>query len=62
MIGKKRNQEDEATADGEAKSNGQPRLYGFRAVYVFDGLSRDLRPSLCAPDGFRQCHFRKSPR
>ena len=36
MVGKKRNQEDEATADGEEKSNGQPRLYGFRAVYVFD--------------------------
>jgi antirestriction protein ArdC len=36
MIGKKRNQEDEATADGEEKSNGQPRLYGFRGVYVFD--------------------------
>ena len=35
---------------------------GFRAVYVFDRLSRDLRPSLCALDGFRLCHFRKSPR
>ncbi len=26
---------------------------GFRGVYVFDRLSRDLRLSLCAPDGFR---------
>ena len=60
MIGKKRNQEDEATADGEDKSNGQPRLYGFRAVYVFDRLSRDLRPSLCALDVCRLCHSKES--
>jgi hypothetical protein len=32
----------------DEKSNGEARLYGFRAVYVFDRLSRDLRPSLCA--------------
>ena len=25
-------------------------------------LSRDLRPSLCALDVIRECHFRKSPR
>jgi len=37
-------------------------LVGFRSAYVFDRLSRDLRPSLCAPDGCRGCHFRKSPR
>jgi hypothetical protein len=61
MIGKKR-KEEEAPADRDEKSNGEARLYGFRAVYVFDRLSRDLRPSLCAPDGCRQCHFRKSPR
>src|SRR5712692_7961628 len=35
MIGKKRNAED-ATADEDKKSNGESRLYGFRAVYVFD--------------------------
>jgi len=40
----------------------EPQLYGFRAVYVFDRLSRDLRPRLCALGGFRECHFRKSPR
>jgi len=61
MIGKKRNQEEEATTAGEEKSNGQPRLYGFRGVYVFERLSRDSRPSLCAPDGIRECHTRKSP-
>ena len=27
---------------------------GFRAVYVFDRLSRDLWPSLCALDGIRE--------
>jgi hypothetical protein len=35
---------------------------GFRAAYVFDRLSRDLWPSLCALDVIRQCHFRKFPR
>ncbi len=35
MIGKKRN-EEEATADADSKSDGEARLYGFRAVYVFD--------------------------
>jgi antirestriction protein ArdC len=34
----------------------------FKVVYVFDRLSRDLRPSLCVLDGIRECHFRKSPR
>jgi len=38
------------------------QLFEFRAVYVFDRLSRDLRSSLCAPDGSRQCHSRKFPR
>src|SRR5436853_4417572 len=35
MIGQKRS-EEEATADEDKKSNGESRLYGFRAVYVFD--------------------------
>jgi hypothetical protein len=35
MIGKKCS-EEEATADEDKKSNGESRLYGFRAVYVFD--------------------------
>jgi hypothetical protein len=43
-------------------SEGSRRVAGFRAVYVWDRLSRDLRPSLCAPDGIRQRHFRESPR
>ena len=35
IVDKKRNQED-ATADEDKKSNGESRLYGFRAVYLFD--------------------------
>jgi hypothetical protein len=58
MVGKKSREED-ATADADTKTNGESRLYGFRAVYVFDRLSRDLRPSLCALDVIRECHFRK---
>jgi antirestriction factor ArdC-like protein len=61
MIGKKR-KEEETPAEEDKKSNGEARLYGFRAVYVFDRLSRDLWPSLCALDVIRQYHFRKSPR
>jgi N-terminal domain of anti-restriction factor ArdC len=57
MVGKNRKAKaDEATAGEreEENNNGtntdnntQAQLYGFRAVYVFDRLSRDLRPSLC---------------
>src|ERR1700678_1687765 len=43
---------DEPSED--ATTEGQRTLYGFRAVYVFDSLSRVLRPSLCTPDGPRQ--------
>jgi hypothetical protein len=35
----------------------QPTLYGFRSVYVFDRLSRDLRPNLCALDAIRVCQL-----
>ena len=61
MIGKKKNA-NEATSEEDNKSNGESRVYGFRAVYVFDRLSRDLRPSLCALDVCRECHFREPPR
>ncbi len=59
MIGRKTNGIAEPTAD--AKETASP-LYGFRAVYVFDRLSRDLRPSLCALDGIRERPFGESPR
>jgi hypothetical protein len=50
-------------APAEAKTEAVERqLIGFRAVYVFDRLSRDLRPSLCALDGFRLCHSRSASR
>jgi hypothetical protein len=35
MTGKKRREED-ATPEADRKSEGESRLYGFRAVYVFD--------------------------
>jgi len=37
MVGKKlKEKEEDATADADSKTNGESRLYGFRAVYVFD--------------------------
>jgi antirestriction protein ArdC len=51
---KSENEEDQ-------KGSSTP-VAGFRATYVFERLSRDLRPSLCALDGIRESHFRKSPR
>ena len=63
MVGK-RSTKDVATDEPseDATTEGQRTLYGFRAVYVFDRLSRDLRPSLCALDVIRECHVRESPR
>jgi hypothetical protein len=61
MIGKKRN-EDEAPPEQDKKSGGDSRLYGFRAVYIFDRLSRDFRSSLCALDVVREFHSREPPR
>jgi hypothetical protein len=60
MVGNKRTK-DETEQATDAKET-QRTLYGFRGVYVFDRLSRDLWPSLCALDAIRKCHFRKSPR
>ncbi len=64
MIGYKRSAgEGDQSQQSDARTDKpEPRLVGFRAVYVFDRLSRDLWPSLCAFDVIRECHFRKSPR
>ena len=45
MVGR-RSTKDVATDERseDATTEGQRTLYGFRAVYVFDRLSRDLRP------------------
>ena len=61
MVGK-RSTKDVATDElsEDATTEGQRTLYGFRAVYVFDRLSRDLWPSLCALDRSRQSHVGKS--
>jgi hypothetical protein len=57
MFRKRTENADESSTTEESR-----RLAGFRAVYVWDRLSRDLWPSLCALDRSRLCHFRKSPR
>jgi hypothetical protein len=57
MVGNRRNKEENAEQTTDAKET-QRTLYGFRGVYVFDRLSRDLRPSFCALDGcHRQMYF-----
>ena len=38
---------DQTSSQDEIKP--QPVLIGFRAVYVFERLSRDLRSGFCAP-------------
>ena len=43
MVGKKRTQNEGAEPTEDTKST-ESTLFGFRAVYVFDRLSRDLRP------------------
>jgi hypothetical protein len=67
MIGFRRSRQNEIATDINADNSAderkpEPQLVGFRAVYVFDRLSRDLRPSVCAPDGCCQRHLRESPR
>ena len=57
MVGKHRKTGDAEQA--EDANETESKLSGFRAVYVFDRLSRELRPSLCALDGFPECHFRE---
>jgi hypothetical protein len=61
MLGRKR-KESQQTDAKDADSQVSVSLVGFRPVYVWDRLSRDLWPSLCVPDVIRECHFRKSPR
>ena len=62
MVGR-RATKDAATEEpsADATTEGQRTLYGFRAVYVFDRLSRDLWPSLCAPDRCHERPFGESP-
>ncbi len=59
MVGKKLRSEahsENAPFDpshGEGENPNRSRLIGFRGVYVWDRLSRDLWSSLCALDGCR---------
>src|ERR1700692_1864148 len=50
-IVRRKNESKEQTETDESSTT-----VGFRAAYVFDRLSRDLRPSLCALDVVRECH------
>jgi hypothetical protein len=74
MVGK-RSTKDVATDEPseDATTEGQRTLYGFRAVYVFDRLSRDLRPEplrarrippvdVLLGSGQRCTHHRSTPR
>jgi hypothetical protein len=45
---------DENSEQNTDAKETQRTLYGFRGVYVFDRLSRDLRPSLCVLDVIRE--------
>jgi antirestriction protein ArdC len=59
MIGYKRNasEADQRQHSDARTDTPEPRLVGFRAVYVFDRLSRDLRPRLCSLHRSRQYHL-----
>ncbi len=48
MVRSTRQKEEVAEQNADAKEE-QRQLFGFRGVYVFDRLSRDLWPSLYAP-------------
>jgi hypothetical protein len=72
MVGNKRNKEESAEQNTDAKET-QRTLYGFRGVYVFDRLSRDLRPEplrarrippvdVLLGSGQRCTHHRSTPR
>jgi hypothetical protein len=49
MIGTRRRSREGAEAEQDGAGMSAPVLVGFRAVYVFDRLSRDLRPAAGLP-------------
>ena len=55
MVGDKRKKDEtEKTEQATDAKETQRTLCGFRGVYVFERLSRDLWPSLCALDVIRE--------
>jgi hypothetical protein len=51
MVGNKRKKDETEKTEQDTDANEtQGTLYGFRGVYVFEGLSRDLRPRFYALD------------
>jgi len=63
MVGKRRNK-DNADQNGRPDDNAKPQpvLIGFRAVYVFERLSRDLWPGFHAIGGDSEPMLRAHPR
>ena len=61
LVGRKVKTVEEITGEKGEEKNPQAQLYGFRAVYVFDRLSRDLWPSLCALDCNQPVPLLESP-
>jgi hypothetical protein len=66
MVAHRRSRPNQIATDNDAQKAGEEckserQLIGFRAVYVFDRLSRDLWPSLCAPDGCRASAYSEAP-
>jgi hypothetical protein len=63
MVGRRSTKDvstDESSEDEEEANTST--LLGFRRVFVWERLSRDLWPSLCALDVSPEWHLRKSPR
>jgi N-terminal domain of anti-restriction factor ArdC len=48
MMGHRRRKDGSDQSSSQDDAKPVPVLIGFRAVYVFDVLSRDLRPRFCA--------------
>ena len=60
MLGRTRKESQQSDAK-DAHSQVSVSLVGFRPVYVWDRLSRDLWPSPCAPDVGPPVQFWKVP-
>jgi hypothetical protein len=63
MVGQRR-KKDDADRNRTLDDSGKPTpvLIGFRAVYVFERLSRDLWPGFHALDGDSEPMLRAHPR
>jgi hypothetical protein len=53
MMGHRRRKDGSDQSSSQDDAKPAPVLIGFRAVYVFERLSRDLRSRFCALDTVR---------